>query len=343
MSRVSTTTNKKLMAGIVDTVLEGNTLATRMLTSAKKWPASETIKKTIKVSKNTNGSSFDGFDTFTTAAINNRQTLEFAMKFYEIGSTLPLTEITKNQADPARIADLRQVELEGAAEDMADDIGTLFYEDGTGNSSKDFQGLEAIIDDGTNVATYGGLTRSSYDGLDSTVTASGGTLSLAKLDTLNDAVSYGSVEPTIIYTTPTIFSLYGQLLQSQERINKVGTQKAGLMKGMGLQSGTGFTALSYRGIPVVRDDKCTSGVMYMVNEKYLDWNGATLAETNPVDFTFRYEGNDYPSGVKGFGFSWSNWIIPSNQAAVISHIYLGGQMWSANNRSHGKLTGITAI
>lgn len=337
MSRVSTLTNNQKMAKVVDAILGSNVFATRVLASAKKWKG-EKIQKSVKVSKNTNGGSFSGFDTFSTNAVDNRITLEFEAKFYEKGVTLPLTEISKNMADPTRVANLTDLELESAIEDMADDIGTLFYGDGTGNGGKDFLGLEAIVDDGTNAATYGTQSRSTYSVLNSIVTASGGTLSLAKMATLYNSVSSGSVKTTLGLTTETIFSLYEQLLTPQERIMK----DVPMMRG-GLTGGTGFTGLFYKGFPILADEKCTSGVLYFLNENFIEWRALPLAKTQPVKYKVGdIEGNDYDS-VTGLGFSWSDWIIPSNQAAVISHIYLGGELWGSNPKRQGKLTGITGV
>jgi hypothetical protein len=233
---------------------------------------------------------------------------------------------------------LAAIELASTAEDMADDIGTIFYGDGTGNSSKDFLGLEAIVDDGTNAATYGGLSRATYTTLNSTVTASGGTLTLLKMATLYNSISSGSVNPTLGLTTEAIFSYYEQLLQPQERIAKTVSEMRGVMTG-----GTGFTGLYYKGFPILADEKCTSGVLYFVNEDFLEWRALPMAETTPVNFRVTdIEGNDY-TNVGGLGFSWSGWIKPINQASLIGHIYLGGELWSSNPKRHGKLTGITGV
>ena len=99
-------------------------------------------------------------------------------------------------------------------------ILALIYADGTGNSSKDPLGLAAVVDDGTSVSTIGGLSRSTYATLASTVTASSGTLTLAKMDTLWNAVVSGSQKPSISLTTEAVFAFYGQLLRPQERIER---------------------------------------------------------------------------------------------------------------------------
>lgn len=342
---MTTTTQSKLMPKVVDTILNSNVFASRMLRSAAKWNG-ERMKFPIKYAKNSTGTSFSGFDTFSTAATDNRVNLEFVPKFYQMSVALPLDELSAN-ATEERVIDLAKLELASTAQDMADDIGTLFYGTGTGNGSKDFLGLEAIVDDGTNAATYGSLTRATYTTLNSTVTASSGTLSLSKMSTLYNAATSGSQKPTLGLCSETIFSLYEQLLQPQERIAKdVSQMKSGGNMGKvgtGMIGGTGFTGLFYKGFPILADEKATSGVLYFVNEDFLDWYALPVSMTESVKYRSQdIEGNDY-SDVTGLGFSWSDWVKPTNSASIVGHVYLGGELISANPKRHAKLTGITSV
>ena len=305
------------------------------------------MKFPVKYKKNITGTSFAGFDTFSTSATDNRVNLEYVPKFYQMTVALPLDELSAN-ATEEKVIDLAKIELSSTAQDMADDIGTIFYGDGTGNSSKDFLGLEAIVDDTTNVTTIGTLSRSTYTTLKSTVTASSGTLSLAKMSTLYNAAASGSQTPTLGLTTEAVFALYEQLLQPQERIAKtVGTMKdsglRGLNSGTGNIGGTGFTGLFYKGFPILADEKSTSGILYFVNEDFIDFYALPVAKTTPIKYRSQdIEGNDY-SDVEGLGFSWSDWVQPTNAAAIVGHIYLGGELVSNNFKRHAKLTGITSV
>lgn len=345
-TRITTTTQDKIMPKVVDTVLNSNVLATRVLTKAAKWHG-ETLKFPVKHAKNTTGTSFSGFDTFSTSATDNRVNMSFTPKHYQMTVALPLDELSVN-ATEEKVLDLAKLEMQSTSHDIADDIGTLFYGDGTGNSSKDFLGLEAIVDDGTNAATYGSLSRTTYSSqLKSTVTASSGVLSLAKMSTLYSAVTSGSQKTTLGLCSETIFNLYEQLLQPQERIAKdVSMMKSGGnmgKAGTGMVGGTGFTGLYYKGFPILADEKATSGVLYFVNEDFLDWYALPMAMTTPVKYRSQdIEGNDY-SDVTGLGFSWSGWIKPTNSASVVGHVYLGGELISQNPKRHGKLTGITSV
>ena len=268
----------------MDTVLNSNVFATRMLAKAKKWSGNQ-MKFPVKVSTNTTGTSFAGFDTFSTAASDTRQNLTFDPKFYQITVALPLDELSANQTDD-QIIDLAALEMKSSAQDMADGIGSLFMGDGTGNSSKDFLGLGAIVDDGTSVATYGGLSRSTYTTLKATKTASGGTLTLAKMSTLYNAVTSGTQKPSVGITDEPTFALYEQLLQPQERIAKdVGmmrNENRGLNSGTGLIGGTGFTGLFFKGFPILADEKCTTGFLYFLNEDFINWHALPVAMTEAV-------------------------------------------------------------
>lgn len=332
--RIQTTVQTKYLPFVVDTVLNSNVMFQRVVRAAKTW-SGRTLRAPIKVSKNVTGTSFRGFDTFSVAATDNRQFLEFTPSFYQITCALPGDELSVADTE-SKVLDLMKLTIQSDTEDMADDLGTIFYADGTGNGSKDPLGLGALVDDGNSVATIGGLSRSTYTTLQSTVTASGGTLTLAKVDTLWIAVTSGAQKPTAIYTTEAVFNFYGQLLRPQERINKdVGTMK-------GLSGGTGFVALAYNGKPVLMDEKCTSGAFIMLNEDYVDWYALPYYNAKPIAYKSQIEGNDYDAPI-GLGFSWSDWIIPANSASVVGHIYFGGQFITTNPKRHGKLTGITGV
>lgn len=347
-NRVLTTTNQKIMPMVVDTILDSNVLATRLMTKSKKW-AGETMKFPIKYQKNNTGTSFAGFDTFSTSAIDNRVNMAFNPRFYQITCSLPLDEVSVNAISETKILDLVSLCMKSAAQDMADDIGTLFYGNGTGNGNKDFNGLGSIVDDGSVVATYGGLSRSTYPTIAATSTASGGTLTLAKMATLYSAVTSGSQKPTLGVTTETVFNLYESLLEPQMRIVK----SVPLMKSAGgsmgkvddaeFVVGTGATGLYYKGFPIVADEKCTSGSLFFLNENFLQWYSLPVYDTMPIKYSpVEIVGNDY-EGDLGMGFSWTDWIKPTNAAAYVSHIYVGGDLVCDNPKRQGKLTGITSV
>lgn len=332
--RVLSTTQDKLIATLFDGKLGSAVLASRMLRSAKKFKG-EQLKAPFKHAKSTNGGAFSGFDTFDTSAVDNRIRLAFDSKNYRQTVALPFDELWANEGEE-KIMDLESLQMNSDLDDMFDDIAGLFYS-GDNSNTKEFQGLEGIVDDGSNQAVYGGQTRSTFTSLNSTVTASGGTLSLTNMATLFSAVTSGSQKVTLCPTTETIFDLYESLLNPQQRIMK------DVSMAKGLKGGAGFVGMDFRGAPVIADEKCTADVFYALNENYLDWYARPMRKTKTIPMRSQdIKGNDL-SPVIGMGFTWSGWIIPSNAAAEVGHFYLSGELISFNPRRHGKSTGINSV
>lgn len=339
-NRVDVITNNLINKGIADTILGGNVYTVRTLMATKAWKSGKTWDKAIKYQKSTTGGSFSGLDLFSTSSDDNQVKFAFDPKYFEQPVNLIGTEVARNKLTGAMVEDMMSLEVQSKLEDALDSIGTLLFSDGTGNSSKDFLGLAALVDDGTTVATLGGLSRSTYTTIKSTKTASGGTLTLAKMATLNTAISEGAqLNPTLNVTTETVADLYEQLLQPQERISK----DVSMMKG-GLTVGTGATGFHYKGRPLLADPKATSGVLFMLNEKFIDFFAFPYKPFGEQELAFeaKFEGTVY-SEVKGLGFTVSEWLKPDNASAATKHIYLGGEQVCWNPKRSGKLTGVTGV
>lgn len=341
MSLLTATTQDKMLPLVGDRILRENVGLSRILGAAKKgkWEG-ETMKKTIKIAKNTTGGFFTGYDLLDTSATDNLVQMSFSPQFRYKTVALAGTDVTINAISSTKIIDLAAAQMEGAAHDLADDLGDSFYTGvGTGIT---MNGLGNIIDDGTTAATYGGLTRATYTTLNATETASSGTVSFAKMATMVNAISDGSMTPSIILTDRTTFSLIESLFTPQERIEKtVPMMKAGLI------GGTGYTGLYYKGAPIVADRKATSGSMFFINEDSLDFYTVSPQEsgimgTEAFKFKTVTDGNDYGQPM-GLGFSWTGWKKPINQFSVVTHILFAGNFISWDPRRMGVLTGITGV
>lgn len=337
-NRVDTTTIEYMVPAVVDTVLRANTFTTAVLARAKEFRSAQELYP-IKYQKGVAGTSFAGFDTLPTSASDTRVNMTYNPRFYTVNVALPGTELAVNNT-AQKVLDLAEIEMKSRAQDMADDIGTLLYGTGTGNSNKDFLGLGAIVDDGSVVPTIGGLSRSQYPTLNSTVTASGGTLTLLKMRNLYNAIADATIIPTTIYSTYEISALYESLLQPQERIMK-DVNMASNFKGF-----TGFKAMEYVGMPFLQDRKCTAQTLFMLNEEYLDFKALKNVPQEvggaPVPVATKLmKGNSY-NEVPNLGFFWSGWIKPANSWSLNSFIVLAGQLLTDNPRRHGKLTGVTS-
>jgi len=320
---------------VVSTVFESNTFSSMVLKNAKKFSSYE-VTQPIKVTRSSTGGSFSGFDTFDRSQSNVTQKLTYTPKHYYQSVTLAVTDISYNETQQ-KVIDLIKFEMESAADDMAEDIGTLMYGDGTGNGGKDFFGLEGIDDDGTNVGTYFGLSRATYPTLNSTVDSSSNILSLTKLSSLYNAITDGSIKPSHIFADPEVKALYEELVQATQRIDT----GARLAPGAGLKGELGFTDLGYKGMPFMDDRKAPSGNLYMLRMDDISFYANRLHGYSPVKMNAIIKGTDY-SKYPFSGFGWSGWTKTGNQAVVTGEFVLSGQLTSRNPGRQGKLTGLTA-
>lgn len=350
-TRVTSITQDKIVPVVIDAVLNSNVLLARtFLREVKRW-SGETLRIPLQVSKPTTGGAFDGVDTFDTALSDTRQRQSFEPKAFYQSVVVSGMEASVNTGD-AEVLNLVKVTMQEAKNALCDSVGTLLYSTGSG---KNFQGLGAIVDNGTNTSTYGSLSRTTYSLLNSTVTASGGTLTLANMATVArgaSAASSARQRPTIVVTTEAVWDLYETLLTPTVRANydsfgrpqvSAFTKNGQSVSSNALKGAQGFDSLTWRGIPIVADEKADSGVMFFLNENYLHWynlKGVDLREYENmgganVDSVYSESPKNYP-------IQWKDLQMPTNQYAEVGQFILMGNLISEHTRRHGKLTGVTS-
>ena len=162
---------------------------------------------------------------------------------------------------------LMKTMMKSRAQDGADDIGNFFQGSGQAFGGKAPMGLAGIVDDGSTLSTYGGLSRATYSGLNATVTASSGTISLLKVRQLANSITDGRVAPTFAYTDYTTWAYFEQLLQPFQRNTYSDFQN--------MDAGTGYRAkgMIWDGLTIYKDKKCTTGNFYLLNMDYLKFYG----------------------------------------------------------------------
>lgn len=337
---VDVLTMEDIMPNVVDTVLRANTFTTRIMLKDTMKFRSATQDFPIKYQKGTATQSFIGFQTLPTSFTDTRVLMKYNPAFNEANVALATTDVAANNT-LRKVLDLTEVEMISRAQDLADSIGTQFYASGAGT---DFNGLGNIV---SATGTIGGLSRSQYTTLQSTVTASSGTLSLFKMRTLFNNIADGEIQPNESFTTYDVWALYEQLLQPQERIAK----EAGINPAPNFKGYTGYRSIMFAGLPITPDRKCTSGYLYMLNMDFLNFftldmlggldKGGYSGEKVKVGSKL-FTGSQY-SPDENFGFFWTGFIHATNALAWNSFVVVGGNLVSANPRRQGVLTGITGI
>lgn len=356
--RVLSLTQNYLIPKVVDNVLNSNVLVYRILGNANAGKG-ESIKKAIKYQTSGLATSFAGLDTFTAPQLDTKVRMSFDMRAVRIPVGISGMEAVANAVTETQVTDLVKEAVEESQMELVDALGTMIYSDGTGNSNKDPLGISAVVDDGSVVPTFGGLSRTTYPVLNATVTGSGGSLTLKKLATLYSAISSGSfmTTPTLMVSNETVWDLYETLLTPMVKENytmfgyytiskniEAGAVRNGSHEG--LVGNQGYVAVTYKGIPWVRDEKCTAQTVYMLNEHWMKWYGwdaRGMFGYNKVSLgSSTIEGLYAEPPMSDFsGFNWSGLRAPTNQFAGIADIIILGNLTSWQPRRSGKLTGVT--
>lgn len=354
-NRVTSTGTDKLHAKVVDNVLSAPSYLSRMLGNGKRWESNGGENKiTIKVSRDTQTEAVTGLETLNSAASDTTIQLSYTLTAVAHPEVSIMLESFSNVGAPINLDDFKHEE---AGMELMQSMGSVVYSDGTGGYPV---GLKSFVDDGTNASTIGGQSKSTYSVLQGTRTSSGGTLTLLKMQTLYDAISKAGVsnsEPNIGVTTKTIWSLYEQLLSPQVRQDyaAVGGRYM-LVRGSEIKTGLGFgvSVLTFRGMPIMKDEFCTSGYLYMLNEKSFEWRGAPVVPSKYKDVLSKVdlgttrvvegtgaEAMNMPSEWNGF-FHQKPMMLP-NQAGMVGRFWLIGQTVVKEPRKNGVLIAITGI
>ena len=335
---IQTTTNQFLAPAWVDLVVRDNFFFGEVLGNTKKYTGSQMLFP-IKYQKGVASVAFNGFDQLPTSQQPVTVNMTFYPSFIATNVALAGSDLSVNDTDMQTVK-LAKTMMESRAQDGADDVGTFFQGDGTSFGGKAPNGLANIVDDGTTASTFGGLSRTTYAGLNATSTASSGTISLLKIRQLANAISDGKVRPSVALTTYDIWAFIEQLLQAFQRNTYSDFSN--------MDAGTGYKAngLIWDGLTIFRDKKVTAGIFYLLNMDFLKFYGLKWWKGTPVSLKSEViKGNiyEYNPANATKAFTWTNWIEAYNQGAVNGFMILGGQLVCTAPFRNGKLTGVTGI
>lgn len=335
---IITTTNQYLAPAWVDQVLRDNFFFGKILERTERWDGSQMLFP-IKYQKGVASVAFNGFDVLPIIQQPVSVNMTFYPTFVATNVALAGSDLSVNKTQ-MQTMNLMTTMMESRAQDAADDIGNFFQQDGSAYGGKAPSGLANIVDNGTVAATYGGLSRSTYSGLNATVTASAGTISLLKTRQLWNAITDGPIAPDTIITDYTTWAYFEQLLQPFQRNNYTdfAPNKAN-------GSMAGYRALVWDGMEIFRDKKITTGNFYMLNTDYLKFYGLKWWEGNSVTPRAKLiEGNVYEDSLYApSAFTWTGWIKAYNMGAINGFMIMGGQLICTDPFRNGVLTGITGI
>lgn len=347
--RVNDLTLPDINAAVVDTANKSSEIMKRVVSRPQRWNG-RSFQSPITTGVSTLGQSFKGTETFDTS-------IDFApsqMTWYPTGYAQPVgisvVERSINQT-PAGKVDLYKASYQYSQNSMITALGQIFYGYGSGN---DFDGLGVIDDNGTYTSSYAGLVRANFPTVNSfLVAASAGVIDLATMASANDGATISgdvSETPNVILANQTVWSLYDSLIAptSRANYNELGGQfikgdtnvNTPFSQAGALSMKAGATSHEYRGIPLVRDQKCPSGNMYMLNEDWFEFRSLPLLGLNLIATSESVTNGAYDD-YKVSAFQFREPMMPVNALTEIGIFVMYGNLICKNPNRNALITGIT--
>lgn len=297
----------------------------------------------IKFQKSTVGGLVGLGGSLETSRSDTRVKMQFEPKRRHKPVVIDDIEKELNKGDE-QILVLLATEMDSVGQDLLDDAGGDFY---TGNGSgNQFDSIENSADDATQYATYGSLSRSTYASLNGYLATSIGSLALSDLSTGWNSTKVGSDKPSLALADTTSWTAYEGLLQPVVRAGYEAngfpqvTRTGEIASRKALGGDIGFDSIYYRGTPIVEDEKCPSGEMKVLNERYFHFYGVNISDYEKIQVNG--DNVDGPQNVPvPNGFNWSGLMRSPVQPVEVGHLYVIGNYVSKDPRRTGSLEGIT--
>ena len=255
---------------------------------------------------NSMAGSYAGTDTISTTAQTGISAAEYDWKQYAATVTINGMEEAKNNGE-AQIIDILEGKIFQTQETIIENMNTMFFGDGQGNSQKDMNGLNNLVGTGM---TIGGIDATDSDNSwwrstlrNGPADAGAGVLTVAAMATMYNSVSVGNDQPTIIITDQDEYEAYEALLDGQIRYTDTDMADGG------------FQNLLFKGAPITFDsDSNLDGKMFFLNTKYLQLVAHSDVWFKPTPF-----------------------VRPTNQDAVFSQLLCYGELTVSNRARQGMI------
>ena len=209
--------------------------------------------------------SYSDLDTISTTRYDVFDRYEAQWKEY--AGTYAVSDLESDRnAGEGQVFDIRDAKLENLRNSIKSKFNEHFYAAGTANSGKDFTGLATLVSSTPSSGTVQGVDRASFSFARNQQASGAQTTSAfdnlrAVMRSQYNLASNGvsADHPSFGVTTRTVFEGYEGLLLANERFdskdNGDGSFKNEVIKFKGMR-------LSY-------DNDCPSGLMYLLNPKFL--------------------------------------------------------------------------
>lgn len=217
----------------------------------------------LSYAKNETVTSLGKGDTVSLSETLFMTVAQFTWKFLAGSIVRYMTDDAQNKSLQQHINWANQ-KVDNLKMSMADKFEDMLFGDGTGNSSKDINGLDNLVST-AGTGTVGNINSSTYSWWQNRTKTASGAASvylLSDMRNLANTCSEASTRdfPNILVTTQTVAELYDDEVLEQRQIVNQSTGDAE------------FTKTYWKGIPLIWSSKAPSGRMYFLNSNYIGLN-----------------------------------------------------------------------
>jgi len=203
--------------------------------------------------------SYNGYDLIDTTPQDGFGNAVYDWKQYAGSVTIDGRTEKLNEGSP-RIIAILQAKIEQLRLSIEEDLNTMLWGNGSGNSSKDFSGIQAIVSDTTDLAGFDVDADATFwkstvtDGLDLT------TLDGVKdLNHMSNTLRLAKSKPDFEFTDQEGYEAYEALALPNLRFNDTNLAKLG------------FETVAHKTAEVLFEDDVPANKWYMINSKFLEF------------------------------------------------------------------------
>jgi len=350
-TRLIATTSQSIAPFVVDAVHNSSVLVGRATGNrTKPWEMGIYEKQPIQVAEISTAIDFQGIGNFNTADNTTDVNLQWEAKGLGDSVIIGYAELGLNQTK-AQVINLVKRKFDVVKNSLISAAGTRFYGLGSGSA---IEGLQLQTDAGTYSSTYGSLSRTTYGTyINGQVTAaSSGVVSFNSLASQIDLCSAAasSMESTnLLLTTKTVWALVEKLVESKSRGNydtSRGNLRVSPYTPMGVAmekaqvGAAGYESIYFRGIPMVKDDQCPSGLLYTLNENHIEFVSSPIAYCEKVQMKQSVTEGALED-VVSTAWQVSKEAKPTNGLGDVRQIAIYGNFVNRNPIRSGVITGVT--
>ena len=262
----------------------------------------------VRYAKNNTAGWISASGTVPLTLQNNATQYQYRYRHLSDSVSMTMEELAQNANNEYKIFSLLEEREEDAQLALMDKMATTLFKSTVATNEP--ENLPSLVLASATVGDINGTTNSWWQ---STVTTSGSVAGQGNKDltTLHNTIGKSETDtPDAGVTTQTVYEAYEGLARGFNQYDLMRDQGA---VDMGLKKG----GLRFKGITLMWDENCNSGVLYLLNTRYLYL--AVAKNFEPTEF-----------------------VRPANQLVKSSLIWWMGTLVCSNRARQGKLTALTA-